>query len=40
MPSYENVTSPKRVELLSCDKNENENLDHTEKYKPFKSERL
>ena len=34
-PSYENIISPNRFELLSCDKNENENLDHREKYKPF-----
>ena len=34
-PSYENVISPNRFELLGCDKNENENLDHREKYKPF-----
>ena len=33
--SYENLISPNRFELLSCGKNENENLDHREKYKPF-----
>ena len=32
---YENVISLNRFELLSCDKNENETLDHPEKYKPF-----
>ena len=34
-PSYENLISPNRFELLSCDKNENENLEHRKKYKPF-----
>ena len=34
-PSYENLISPNRFELLGCDKNKNENLDHREKYKPF-----
>ena len=34
-PSYENLISPKRFELLSCDKNKNENLDHRQEYKPF-----
>ena len=35
-PSYENLISPNRFELLlSCDKNENENLDHREKSKAF-----
>ena len=34
-PSYENLISPNRFELLSRGKNENENLDHREKYKPF-----
>ena len=34
-PSYENVISPNRFEPLSCDKNENENLHHQEKYKLF-----
>ena len=34
-PSYENVILPNRFELLSCDKNENENLHHREKHKPF-----
>ena len=33
--SYKNLISPNRFELLNCDKNENENLDHREKYKPF-----
>ena len=34
-PSYENLISPNRFELLGCGKNENENVDHREKYKPF-----
>ena len=34
-PSYENLISPNRFELLGCDKNKNENLDHREKYKSF-----
>ena len=34
-PSYENVISPYRFESLSCDKNENKNLHHQEKYKLF-----
>ena len=34
-PSFENLTSPNHSKLLSCDKNENENLDHREKYKAF-----
>ena len=34
-PSYENVISPNRFDLLSYNQNENENLDHREKYKPF-----
>ena len=33
--SFENLISPNRLELLSWYKNENENLDHREKYKPF-----
>ena len=33
--SYENVISPNHFDLLSCNKNENQNLDHQEKYKPF-----
>ena len=32
-PSLENAISTNRFELLSCDKNENENLEHGEKYK-------
>ena len=34
-PSFENLISPNRSKLLSCDKNENENLDHQEKPKAF-----
>ena len=34
-PSFENLISPNRSKLLSCDKNENENLDHREKSKAF-----
>ena len=34
-PSFENLISLNCFELLSCNKNENENLDHREKYKPF-----
>ena len=34
-PSPENVISPNHFELLSCNKNENENLDHRDKYKSF-----
>ena len=33
-PSFENVISPIRFDLLGCNKNENENLDHREEYKP------
>ena len=32
-PSFENVISPNRFDLLGCNKNENENLDHREEYK-------
>ena len=34
-PSFESVISSNCFELLSCDKNENENLCHREKYKSF-----
>ena len=34
-PSCDNVISPNRFDLLSCSKNESENLDHWEKYKTF-----
>ena len=34
-PSFENLISHNRSKLLSCDKNENENLDHREKSKAF-----
>ena len=34
-PSFENLISVNCFELLSFNKNENENLDHREKYKPF-----
>ena len=34
-PSFKNLISPNRSKLLSCDKNENENLDHREKSKAF-----
>ena len=34
-PSFENLISPNRSKLLSCNKNENENLDHRERSKAF-----
>ena len=34
-PSFENLISPNRSKLLSCDKNENENLHHREKSEAF-----
>ena len=32
--SFENAISRNRFDLLGCNKNENENLDHREEYKP------
>ena len=34
-PSFKNLILHNRSKLLSCDKNENENLDHREKSKAF-----
>ena len=34
-PSFENLISPNCSKLQSCDKNENENLDHRKKSKAF-----
>ena len=34
-PSFENLISHNRFKLLTCDKNENGNLEHREKYKAF-----